>query len=240
MRDIILIFVFMALAILFASPKYVVNNNPALSGVLYDSATSADITDTIATINTQPSKVNTVGPAATTTTIASNHNKAVAKTTTKAVETVKTVVEPIKEAVSVKEKEAETPVIQINNDVILDTYLAIHQAVTNSEKSYFFIDVFAQNGDILISLVSHTVINEKNILKVKIDNNSNAYFFLGTISLSSNNKLIPIKIYGNKFVKAKDSVLNYYVFDKTLYSKYNLVIQESSKGQEFKIEFNTK
>jgi len=112
-------------------------------------------------------------------------------------------------------------------------YQLFHKLVSESKNNFYF-TLQQELSGITVNLVSYTPYNNKGILKVKIDNNSNSYFFYSSILLQGT----PAQVYGPQFTKTGGSSNLYLLFDPAGKKTFVLSINEQQSKRVFKFDFS--
>jgi hypothetical protein len=164
-----------------------------------------------------------------------NYNQINSKREASKIETLIKEQKRIKEGL--KQKQIKKIVETINKENLPSTlelnYQSLHKVVSESKKSFFFALQQELSG-ITVNLVSYTPYNNRGILKIKIENNSQSYFFYSSISLQG----AKVQIFGPQFTKTNGSSDIYLLFDPDARKSFTLSIIEQQSKRLFKINFS--
>lgn len=224
MRDVLVVVVFVGVYMFFFLPSSLQNveKTKELSGVIYD-ASSDTSTEEFAEIEVKEIPIIVLQDS----TKEKKTEPMPLKKIEKIIKTAKTkqkekVLEKVAQAVEqTKTGQPREPSIQEPL-----TYQSIRQIVTQSDKNYFY-KLQTESNDIILALISFTPYENKGILKIKIDNNSKSYFFIGGVSVSS----ISTQFFGEQFVKSQGSIVAYLLLNNVnVRSGLTLTVLESGES----------
>ncbi len=110
--------------------------------------------------------------------------------------------------------------------------------VNKNTKTYFY-PTLSSGKDVIVSVVSYTPFEQQQgILKIKIENNQESFFFISTFQILSavTNEKLPIKVFCEQFVSPASSIEGFILFPTTE-KKFIFVLQDNT-GKVFKLNFN--
>lgn len=116
------------------------------------------------------------------------------------------------------------------------SYYSIKKYVAGNPKTYFYPSL-STGKEIIVSVVSYTPYQQQDILKFKIKNNSNSFFFISNVNITTeNNEKLPIKFFSEQFVSPDNELEGYILFP--LISKKLIFILQDNTNKAFKLNFN--
>lgn len=106
----------------------------------------------------------------------------------------------------------------------------LRELVKSNPKTYFYPGT--QTGkDVVLSIVSSTKYEDKNIIKFTVRNSQKSYFFIASISISDETgNLLPAETYHDKFVSQESIIEGFVVVQRT--KKLSLKLTESGGKQK--------
>lgn len=113
----------------------------------------------------------------------------------------------------------------------------LRELVRNNPKTYFYMGT--QTGkEVVLSVVSSTRHEDKNIIKFTVKNIQKSYFFIASVSVTGeSSNLMPAEVYTDKFVSQESIIEGFIIVQRT--KKLKLKITESGGKQRcLEVSFN--
>ncbi|HAX61068.1 MAG TPA: hypothetical protein DCX95_00690 [Elusimicrobia bacterium] len=121
-------------------------------------------------------------------------------------------------------------------------FFVLNNIVKESDKIYFFTEKEKTIGDVTVSIYSTTPYKDKDILKFRVINNQQQYFFISNISLYEQKQLIFANYYNESLVGPEKTLECIALMPRQKQKYLTLKLIESggkNKNRNFSIDFNT-